>query len=455
MDAWNRHDYKKALPLLRKHARQFPESPWKAEAQLHLGCEARFNGRYIEAEEHFRTIIRENEEAGRCMADSNEYSDVARKARLRLGMIEFLRGNFDESERIWTEIIETDGDRRRVDYARNWRRRTALFRENAAETRRCATEALAKLMEVEQKSAQAAELRAIPANPLYGFNAAELKALAAERGMALSGIQATRVKGLPAPFIAHYRFNHFVAVTGRDGKDGLTIFDPILNLETRMTEKEFVREWSGFALVPTGQIKRSLLLSFLRIGSRQSRIENEDDLASFVGGCCGVENVNQDEGKPEDAVGGPCGGYGLCAWAFNPVSMNVFAWDTPLWHQPPVGPAVEFTMCYNGTDADNSLTSFGPKWFLNYHSYCIETPSTSNGSVTVFMPDGGNDVYSPISTTNFSPPARVFNTLTRVTTNKYTLQLPDGTVYEYGAPAGATNVQQARSRELWTGTPTP
>ena len=444
MDAWNRHDYKNALPLLKKHAKQFPSSPWKDEAELHLGCEARFNGRYAESEDYFKAIIADNAKAGRSLTDSDERSEVARKARLRMGMLEFLRGNFDESEKVWEEIIATDTDRRRVDYARNWRRRTDLFRANAAETRRCAVESLSKLAAISENGKAVEAFRSVLAHPDYGFRADELITLAKTQGIELSGVQAKRVKDLPTPFIAHYRFNHFVTVTGKDRKGNVTVFDPILNLETMMTEKEFAREWSGFALIPSGKIpSRNILLSLLGFGNRFD-VVSASELSAFSGGCCGIENVNQDEGKTGPLVGGPCGGYGLCTWAFNPVSMNVFAWDTPIWYQPAIGPAIEFAMSYNAIDADNNLTSFGPKWFLNYHSYAVETPATSNGSVTVFMADGGNDVYSPISGTNvFSAPARVFNKLTKVTTNQYTLELPDGTTYEYGPPLGATNVQQA------------
>lgn len=83
---------------------------------------------------------------------------------------------------------------------------------------------------------------------------------------------------------------------------------------------------------------------------------------------CGVENPNEDQGNNGPLLGGPCpgSGAGLCTWAFNPVSMNIFIWNTPLWYQPALGPAVEFTMSYNLIDAENNPRSFGSKWFLNY-----------------------------------------------------------------------------------------
>lgn len=42
---WNRHNYKHAVQLFAKHADQYPDSPWAAEAALHVGKEAYHTGR--------------------------------------------------------------------------------------------------------------------------------------------------------------------------------------------------------------------------------------------------------------------------------------------------------------------------------------------------------------------------------------------------------------------------
>ena len=432
MDAWNRHDYKAALPLMKQHIRKFPASPWRAEAELHLGCEARFNGRYTEAEGYFRKIV-----AGHGN-DLGSYGEVAWKARLRLGMLEFMRGDFAKSEATWNEIIAKDPDRRRVDYARHWLFRSTLYRANSASVRRCGADALARLLGAEGLEEAARELVSVAAHPEYGFRADELVRLSESRGLPLVGLRAAHLVDIRPPFLVHYKFNHFVTVTSRDDNGDCWLFDPILNHSVRMSPRELEIESSGLILVPADAVTAC---SAPRLAVAELR--------DFTGGCCGVENVNEDEGAIGPKTGGPCltslslDGHGLCVWSFSPVSMNLFVWDTPLWYQPPVGPAIEFTMSYNSIDADNNLTSFGPKWFFSYHGYAIETPATSNGTVTVFMPDGRNDVYSPVDSTNFSAPARVFNRLTKVGTNQYTLAFPDGTAWYFGAPQGATNVQQA------------
>ncbi|HMO52521.1 MAG TPA: RHS repeat-associated core domain-containing protein [Kiritimatiellia bacterium] len=449
MDAWNRHDYKRAKVLLKQHAAQFRNSPWKAEAELHLGCEARFNGRYAEAEDYFTAILAEH-------ADKQGTADgeVLHRAELRLAMLETMRGDFSAAREKWAAILRNDPDRARRDYARHWLYRVGLYEQNAEFVRRCGTESLSVLLSRIGEDQAAREILALPANPDYGFRADELVTLAREHGVKLNGVRASNTDHLPTPFLAHYDFKHFVAVTGRDADGNVTVFDPILNLETVMTSEEFSREWSGVALVP--KEKRGLFAGIWNGVARLWRSPSKDAplllamsaLKEFTGGCCGIENPNTDEGGNVPTVGGSrcpkSGNKGLSGWTFAPSSVNIYASDTPLWYEPAIGPDIEFTMSYNAIDADNNLPSFGPKWMFSYHSYAVETPAAGNGTITIFMPDGRNDVYSPISGTNtFTPPGRVFNQLVKLGTNQFTLTMPDGTVYRYGQPVGATNVQQA------------
>ena len=447
MDAWNRHDYKRAKVLLKQHAQQFQNSPWKAEAELHLGCEARFNGRYAEAEDYFTGILAQ-------YADKQGTPDgeVLRRAELRLAMLETMRGDFTAAREKWAAILRDDPDRARRDYARHWLYRVGLYEQNAEYVRRCGTEALASLLARIGEDRAAREVAALPANPDYGFRADELVSLARKHGVRLAGVKAASTDKLATPFLAHYEFKHFVAVTGRDAEGNVTVFDPILNLETVMTPEEFAREWSGVALVP--RERRGLFAGLLNGIARLWHSAPKDapkllassELKQFTGGCCGIENPNTDEGGNVPRVGGSrCDeGYGLSTWSFAPSSVNIYVSDTPIWYAPAIGPAVAFTMSYNAIDADNNLPSFGPKWMFSYHSYAVETPAAGNGSITVFMPDGRNDVYSPVSGTNtYTPPGRVFNQLVKLGTNQFSLTMPDGTVYRYGQPVGATNVQQA------------
>ncbi len=120
------------------------------------------------------------------------------------------------------------------------------------------------------------------------------------------------------------------------------------------------------------------------------------------------------------------------------VSMNLFAADTPLWYEPPIGPPVRISLSYNSQSSIANNQPFGNKWQLNYAGYLVVD---TGGQVTIFMPDGKNDVYSPDGSGGYTRPFGVFNTLTKLADNHFTLRFPDDTVYEYDIPAGTTSLQ--------------
>jgi RHS repeat-associated protein len=149
-----------------------------------------------------------------------------------------------------------------------------------------------------------------------------------------------------------------------------------------------------------------------------------------------VEPAN-DKGKPEDAqdpcsgnTGAPAGG-GSPVRSVNKVNLNLYVADTPIWYKPPYGPGVSITMSNNSLTQTVANSPFGTKWQSNYSSYITE-----NGSnVTVYMPDGREDVYTANGGT-YTKPFNVFNTLVKVFDKRYALTFLDGTVYTYAVPAG-------------------
>ena len=57
IQTWNQHHYPESYALFEKYIKDFPSSPWAAEAQLHLGCFCQYNGRMLEAAESFDHIL--------------------------------------------------------------------------------------------------------------------------------------------------------------------------------------------------------------------------------------------------------------------------------------------------------------------------------------------------------------------------------------------------------------
>ncbi len=65
----------------------------------------------------------------------------------------------------------------------------------------------------------------------------------------------------------------------------------------------------------------------------------------------------------------------------------------------------------------------------------------TGGQVTIFMPDGRRDIYSPNGSGGYIKPYQVFNTLTKIAENNFELRFPDDTVYVYKIPSGTSSLQ--------------
>ncbi len=147
-----------------------------------------------------------------------------------------------------------------------------------------------------------------------------------------------------------------------------------------------------------------------------------------------VPNPPSDKGRPSNAQPGntQIKDCGAPVWSVNKINMNLYVSDTPLWYKPAIGPSVELQMSYNSQATVDAAAPFGNKWTLTYGSYLS---IGGDGKVTVNMPDGRQDVYTP-NGSSYTQPFGVFNTLTKIAGNHYQLAFLDGTVYDYDIPPG-------------------
>jgi RHS repeat-associated protein len=142
--------------------------------------------------------------------------------------------------------------------------------------------------------------------------------------------------------------------------------------------------------------------------------------------------------RPEGALGCPsnnsggqqsgCNSQGSPAWSVNVVNMNIFITDTPLWYDPPIGPSVNIQVSYNSQASIIPDSPFGNKWTFHYNSNIIED---AGGNVTITLPDGRQDVFTPDGQGGYTKLPGVFTTLLRNSSNDFELKLINGTVYHY------------------------
>ncbi|MHB8068859.1 MAG: RHS repeat-associated core domain-containing protein [Desulfobaccales bacterium] len=150
--------------------------------------------------------------------------------------------------------------------------------------------------------------------------------------------------------------------------------------------------------------------------------------------------------------GDPCSGCGSPVWSVDKTNMNLYVKDIPLWHRPPVGPLVEIALNYNSLIPPASTEPFGNKWQFNYNSYLLVQTGTNGEMVTVYMPDGRRDIFTPLKDANgnqigYTAPYGVHNRLTKTGSGSYELRFPDDTVYAYNIAGGANKIFLAEIRD--------
>ena len=427
IQSWNKHEYKKAIELFKNHAQEYPDSPWASEAVLHIGCDAYYNGRHTEAEDSFNWILQRNKDK------SYEGTKILmNKARSRLAILKVYQNNFKEAAEHFATLRKEGSDWRDRTYASAWIQRLSLFNAKKVAMLNCGTRALAYLLERNGKEAEARRVMELLPETTKGHSIRSLSDIASLYGYNLSAIKISslKLKDLPLPAIMHVNgknqgdSGHYWMLDKVNGET-LELFDPQSGFRFQQRIDEFSKEWNGNALVFSDKVN----LPGIRMA--------ENEMEQFYGGCCGTQRSPGGLGDSCSRRSGP-GSRGSPNWKVNMVNMNVFVTDTPLWYSSPKGPPVDISLSYNSQSSISNNEPFGNKWQFNYGSYLtVDT----GGNVTIFMPDGRRDVYSPKYGGGYNHPYQVFNTLTKIAENQFEMKFPDDTVYVYKIPPGTTSLQ--------------
>lgn len=451
IDKWNRHEYKTAVKLFREYVRKYSDSPWADEALLHVGCDARYNGRYDEAEANFLSIIDKNEKSAYEGA-----RHLATKARTRLGVLKVLQNDFSEAKVHFRYIKQSGSTWRERTYASYWIQRISRYEGDRKAMLKCGVQALVAIMEKKGKKTAARQVAQVRPQSLNGHSLLNLKKIASGHGYALDArrLKADELKKVDLPAIVQINGKSSTAtghywVLEKIEADDLALFDPQSGRRFTQTLIEFDAQWEGIILLKQ-KSKKKLPGTAL----------SEADMADLFGGCCGArrgEGGLGGLGGNGAGGGGTCNGSSCCGaggggssggsgggpfgnpvWKVNMINMNLYVHDVPMWYRPPIGPEVRVGLNYNSLATTAYHEPFGNKWQFNYSTYLVVD---TGGNVTVFMPDGRRDIYVPDSNGGYTQPYGVRNKLTKIEENHFELRFPDDTVFIYNIPAGTSSLQ--------------
>jgi RHS repeat-associated protein len=128
--------------------------------------------------------------------------------------------------------------------------------------------------------------------------------------------------------------------------------------------------------------------------------------------------------------------------------VNLHLQDSPVGYRPPVGPAVEFEVCYNHRDAfqpgNFTYSNFGSKWTCDWISYITDNPQSPSADVNYYLSGGGASTF-----TGFDPATQTFafeqyyqTRLTRTGAASYEMLWPDGSKLVFSQSDGSVGTSR-------------
>ena len=205
MQAWNTGKYRRAQKIFTKFLEEHKDSPWVAEAMIHLGELAKNDGDEVQARSFF-DFVRQNTSDDA----ANPTWDLHQKSKLQLASLNLATGNFATASTQFKEIIDDDTDWRRQAYATSWLVNLNHYESNIRQVRACGSQALGFIFAALGKDDASSKLYALEPGRDEGFNLDEMAQLSARYGAPMRGFRATPegLASLPMPLVIHYDYQH-------------------------------------------------------------------------------------------------------------------------------------------------------------------------------------------------------------------------------------------------------
>jgi RHS repeat-associated protein len=260
-----------------------------------------------------------------------------------------------------------------------------------------------------------------------GFSLAELEKLSNDIGLNYQA--AFRKPGAPVIVnsVIHWKLGHYSVLLKSERGHYLcedatigTYYGP----KFALTQAALDSSASGYFLVPKG---------VLPPGWRN--VTQSEASAVF-----GKGQEVPDPGKhvsDDDLRTNKCKAHGMAQASVHLTAVSLNISDVPLFYQPPVGPAVDWTISYHQKDgysgANLNYSNFGPNWSCAWFSSIVTNLLTHIYYVDVFLPDGGVrtfvDPYNDSTTSD--PEIQTGDILHASCPTCYELRHPDGSKNEY------------------------
>jgi len=209
MDVWFKHRYSDGEKLLAEFAAKYPDSRWRAEAELHRGCFLTYLGQSKDAKPIFEKL-----------ASEFANTPIKAKATLRLANIAEREAKTDDAIVDYGKVLRMNPTWDQFKYANYHARKLMMTRRKQEARINCGPVALAACLDALGRKSEAATARSIKPTT-DGTSLGVLEAQCMMYGIPARAVEMTldELHNAALPVLAYVEPKHFVAVLGiRDGK---------------------------------------------------------------------------------------------------------------------------------------------------------------------------------------------------------------------------------------------
>src|SRR5665213_3278488 len=405
---------------------QFPDSKWSGSLLLHLGVEYYNNGYYSRAlsawEEAWQQCKNINDGIGKAQAD-RALGELARMYS-KLGRMRELSELLDSN----TNRILGGPGAQLVEAAKD---ALKTMQNHPEFCFRCGPMALDKILSHENPTNGANRLILESKSTTNGFSLSQVADLSRQLGIGYQMAFRSNGASFIVPAVIHWKVGHYAALIKQDG-NRILVQDDTFQSSAWITTSALNQESSGYFLVPAG----TLPIGWRPVSNNEAR---KVWGKGYVGG---PAPSGPGPGDPHTPPSGP-GSCGMTTYTIDIPFVSLTLLDTPVGYQPPIGPAVKFTVTYNQSEPNQLATFFysnlGPQWTCNWFSYIQDNPTSPNADAFFYQSGGGLLDFSSFNSTSQSylPELTTQDILVRTSTNSYEMQFKDGSKEEFAMSDGA------------------
>ncbi len=398
---------------LEEFLRSFPESPWRVSLLTNMGFLYRSGGYWSSAFDAWQKAwkLGQNETEQRRKLIVDHALAQATDMAVKFSWTDYIQMFLDAAKDRGVSGPATE----LLSRAKNG---LYLMRKDETKTARCGPLALRRIIAKSDPAKALSDKISEPTPTEIGTTFTQLQEFSKKLGLNYQMAYRTPGAELIVPCLVNWKVGHHSAITAK-ADECYVVDDITFGRKYAISEKAIDQEASGYFLVPKGKLPPGWRTVSQKEGAK----------------VWGKGDTKPPKTAPPPKKD-PCA-KNMAQYNVQPSLVNLTISDTPIYYQPPHGPAVDFMVSYSQRDvAFSSVPNYpnlGSKW--NLHWVCFIW--NDNGTTKSYGPGGGELSYTGSNGT-FAIEPETQSILTQTSGTSFVRTFPDGSKQVFGLADNST-----------------